>query len=58
MIGPLADNGGPTQTISLDLGSPAIDRPNPFDCPKLDQRGRKRDAACDAGSFERKSNDP
>jgi len=58
MIGPLAENGGPTKTISLDVGSPAIDHPNPVDCPEFDQRGRKRDANCDWGSFERKPNDP
>ena len=57
-IGPLAENGGPTRTISLDADSPAVNRPNPFDCPALDQRGRKRDANCDSGSFERKPNDP
>jgi hypothetical protein len=58
MIGPLASNGGPTKTIALLPGSPAIDRPNPFDCPARDQRGRKRDASCDTGSFERKPTDP
>lgn len=56
-IGALGDYGGPTQTISLDSDSPAIDRPG-FDCPRNDQRGRKRDAACDTGAFERKPNDP
>lgn len=58
MIGTLADNGGPTQTIGLLAGSPAIDPPLPTSCPEFDQRGRKRDAACDFGSFERKPNDP
>ncbi len=53
MIGSLAQNGGPTQTIALLSGSPAIDPPNPFDCPKRDQRGELRDANCDSGSFER-----
>lgn len=57
-IGPLATNGGPTKTIALLSGSPAIDRPNPFDCPARDQRGRNRDDACDTGAFERKPNDP
>ena len=58
MIGSLAGNGGPTETIALLAGSPAIDRPNPFDCPERDQRGRKRDPDCDTGSFERKPSDP
>lgn len=57
-IGPLAKNGGPTQTIALLPGSPAIDRPNPFDCPQRDQRGELRDVNCDSGSFERTPSDP
>jgi CSLREA domain-containing protein len=54
-IGPLADNGGPTRTHALLLGSPAIDAASTPDCPTADQRGvlRPQGAACDIGSYER-----
>ena len=52
LLGPLADNGGPTLTHALGAGSPAIDFANPAVCPGVDQRGIVRDAACDAGSYE------
>jgi predicted outer membrane repeat protein len=55
MLGPLADNGGPTETHALLAGSPAIDAGSP-DCPPpaTDQRGvaRPQGAACDIGAFE------
>ncbi len=61
LLGPLADNGGPTQTHALLAGSPAIDAGSP-DCPPpaTDQRGLARPAdgdgdgtaACDIGAFE------
>jgi CSLREA domain-containing protein len=55
-LGPLADNGGPTQTHALLLGSPAIDAASTPDCPPTDQRGvlRPQGVACDIGSYERK----
>ena len=51
-LGPLADNGGPTDTEALLAGSPATD--GGADCPGLDQRGlsRPRGAACDIGAYE------
>jgi CSLREA domain-containing protein len=54
-LGPLADNGGPTQTHALLLGSPAIDAASTPDCPNTDQRGvlRPQGPACDIGSYER-----
>jgi len=54
-LGPLADNGGPTRTDALLLGSPAIDAASTPDCPTTDQRGvlRPQGAACDIGSYER-----
>ncbi|MGI9020512.1 MAG: choice-of-anchor Q domain-containing protein [Solirubrobacterales bacterium] len=53
LIGPLADNGGPTKTVKLLSGSPAIGLS--LGCPNLDQRGKDRpEDGCDAGSFERK----
>jgi CSLREA domain-containing protein len=66
-LGPLADNGGPTQTHALLADSPAIDAANPAApgsggdaCPATDQRGiqRLQDGngdgipRCDIGAFE------
>ncbi|WP_197526772.1 beta strand repeat-containing protein, partial [Botrimarina colliarenosi] len=39
MLGPLADNGGPTPTQALRLGSPAINAGNPVNSGGNDQRG-------------------
>jgi CSLREA domain-containing protein len=49
----LDDNGGPTNTHALALGSPAIDA-GAAPCPATDQRGvaRPQGAACDIGAFE------
>jgi hypothetical protein len=56
LLGPLQDNGGPTPTMALGVGSPAIDRipPAGFGCPATDQRGipRPQGPACDLGAFE------
>jgi hypothetical protein len=61
----LGNHGGPTQTMSLLPGSPAIDAGNPNGCTddkgnplKTDQRGWPRPGkhdtgACDIGAFER-----
>jgi hypothetical protein len=61
MLGPLADNGGPTETHALLAGSPAIDAGSP-DCPPpaTDQRGvlRPQGAACDIGAFESEATPP
>jgi len=65
-LGPLKDYGGPTQTIALRNGSPAIDAGNPSGCTdeegyllKTDQRGAPRpgkekeaDRGCDIGAYE------
>ncbi len=55
LLGPLASNGGPTQTRALLPGSPARNRVT-SGCPPpaTDQRGvaRPQGAACDAGAFE------
>jgi hypothetical protein len=50
-IGHLRDNGGPTKTVALKKGSPAIDKSD--DYPRRDQRGRPRDRHADIGAFER-----
>ena len=46
-LGPLQDNGGPTDTEALLVGSPAIDAGGT--CGMLDQRGttRPRGSSCD-----------
>lgn len=50
LLEPLARNGGPTPTMSLDPESPAIDAAT--DCPAGDQRGEPRSDPCDSGAFE------
>jgi len=51
-LGPLADNGGPTDTLAPLPGSIAFD--SGAGCPATDQRGgaRPRGSACDVGSYE------
>ena len=39
LLGPLQYNGGPTQTMALQCGSPAIDAGDNTDAPDWDQRG-------------------
>ncbi|MBK8986457.1 MAG: hypothetical protein IPM39_10305 [Chloroflexi bacterium] len=52
-VGALSDNGGPTLTIPLLAGSPAIDGGLNADCPATDQRGFFRiDGQCDVGAYE------
>ncbi len=54
LLGPLADNGGPTFTHALLPGSPAIDSGDGTQCPATDQRGvdRPQAAGCDIGALE------
>jgi hypothetical protein len=53
-LGPLANNGGPTLTMALLTGSPAIDHGNNATCATTDQRGVPRPLGprCDIGSYE------
>jgi hypothetical protein len=64
-LGALADNGGPTQTFALLVGSPAIDAGDSATCTAapvsgFDQRGATRptdgdasgSSVCDIGAFE------
>ncbi len=58
-LGALVDNSGPTQTMALQLGSPAIDAASDSVCATvpvsgIDQRGivRPQGPACDIGAFE------
>lgn len=56
LLGPLADNGGPTQTFTFmpQAGSPAINSGTNNRCPATDQRGASRPfgPACDIGAVE------
>jgi len=66
-LGPLQNNGGPTQTMALLPGSPAIDAGNSNGCRdnhgnllKTDQRGMPRHdpedtRGCDMGAYESQS---
>ena len=48
------DNGGPTETMALLAGSPAIDAGDIESCADTDQRGvpRPQGETCDIGAFE------
>ncbi len=53
-LGPLADNGGPTQTMALTWGSPAINRTGgPGVDPDTDQRGFPRPGLDDGGTADK-----
>jgi predicted outer membrane repeat protein len=53
-LGPLANNGGFTQTHALLAGSSALDNGQDENCPATDQRGLRRPQGihCDIGSYE------
>ena len=54
-LGPLAANGGPTQTMALLAGSSAINVVSANNCPlSTDERGvaRPQGNGCDAGAYE------
>jgi hypothetical protein len=55
-LGPLANNGGPTDTLALLPGSPAINAGGSAGCPATDQRGVPRPPGhCDIGAFQKRS---
>ncbi|MCI0635459.1 MAG: right-handed parallel beta-helix repeat-containing protein [Actinobacteria bacterium] len=58
-LAPLADNGGPTGTMSLGQGSAAIDAAPAATCVVVDQRGapRPQGGGCDVGAFEADDSD-
>ena len=52
-LGPLQDNGGPTQTMALLYGSPALNAGDDAAAPATDQRGLPRPVGIsDIGAFE------
>lgn len=53
-LGPLANNGGPTHTMALLSGSPALDAGTCTGAPAFDQRGmpRPQNGSCDIGAYE------
>jgi hypothetical protein len=52
-LGPLTDNGGPTDTLALLPDSPAINAGATLGCPATDQRGVPRPPGhCDIGAFQ------
>jgi CSLREA domain-containing protein len=53
MIGPIADNGGPTETHELLANSPAINKAGRKSSPPKDQRGEPRGRKPDIGAYER-----
>ena len=54
LLGTLGNYGGPTPTIPLLPGSPAIDAGTTGGCPTTDQRGvtRPQGTTCDIGAYE------
>jgi len=54
ILGVLANNGGPTQTMALLPGSPAINAGDDETCSITDQRGviRPQGSHCDIGAYE------
>jgi hypothetical protein len=54
LLAALASNGGPTRTMALRPGSPAINRGTNANCPATDQRDvpRPQGPRCDVGAFE------
>jgi len=54
LLGPLADNGGPTETMSIGASSPAIGLAVEATASKFDQRGVRRGDDPDAGAYQRR----
>lgn len=54
-IGPLADNGGPTETMALGAASVARGAAISANCPEVDQRGVTRGTPCTSGAWQEAS---
>jgi hypothetical protein len=51
-LGPLQDNGGPTQTMALLPGSPALNAGDPAQLGLADQRGVVRSGGVNVGAYQ------
>jgi len=60
LLGSLANNGGPTQTMLPGAGSPVLGVANPAGAPSTDQRGftRTTDGLADMGAVQRAAQAP
>jgi hypothetical protein len=52
LLGPLQDNGGPTQTMALAAGSPALNAGDPGQLGVADQRGVIRSGGVNIGAYQ------
>jgi hypothetical protein len=52
LLGPLQDNGGPTQTMALLPGSPALNAGDPNQLGTTDQRGVVRTGGVNIGAYQ------
>src|SRR5260370_25869021 len=52
LLGPLADNGGPTKTHALLPGSPALNAGDPSQLGTADQRGVVRKGGVNIGAYQ------
>jgi hypothetical protein len=52
LLGPLQDNGGPTQTMALLAGSPALNAGDPAQLGVADQRGVGRSGGVNIGAYQ------
>lgn len=57
LLGPLRNNGGPTDSHLPLPGSPLLDAAGAQGCPTTDQRGVRRQGRCDIGAVERRPAD-
>jgi hypothetical protein len=51
-LGPLQDNGGPTETMALLVGSPALNAGDPAQLGVADQRGVVRSGGVNIGAYQ------
>jgi hypothetical protein len=60
VLGPLQDNEGPTKTMALLEGSPALEAGNDANAPDTDQRSTERPqgSQSDIGAYEREFTEP
>jgi hypothetical protein len=52
LLGPLQDNGGPTQTMAVLAGSPALNAGDPAQLGTADQRGVVRSGGVNIGAYQ------